>query len=306
MSPMRIAITGASGLVGSALVAFLQAHGHDVLRLVRGTPRHPTEHRWSPDTGIVDTSILGTVEGVIHLAGESVAGGRWTPARKAKIRGSRVGPTQALARSLAGMRARPRVLISASAIGIYGNRGDEMLTEASPRGAGFLADVCDAWEAAAQSAREAGIRVVHSRFGIVLDARGGALGKMMLPFRLGLGGRLGPGTQYWSWVGIEDVIDALLFALTHDEVSGPINVTAPYPVTNAEFTRELGRVLHRPTVVPVPGFLLTALLGELADAELLSSKRVMPAALQQAGFSFKHPQLEDALRFTLRHATPTP
>ena len=303
---MRIAITGASGLVGSALVPFLQRHGHEVLRLVRRTPQGPTEHRWSPDSGIVDASTAGPVDGVIHLAGESVAGGRWTPAMKARIRDSRVGPTHALARSLVGMPARPRVFICASAMGFYGNRGDEVLTEASPRGNGFLADVCEAWEAAAQPAREAGIRVVHPRFGIILDARGGALVKMMLPFRLGLGGRLGPGTQYWSWVGIEDVLGALLFALTRDEISGPINVTAPLAVTNAEFTRTLGVVLRRPTVFPVPGVLLKALVGEMAEAELLSSKRVTPAALQQAGFTFKHPRLEHALRFTLGYAATTP
>ena len=185
-------------------------------------------------------------------------------------------------------------------MGIYGNRGDEVLTEASPRGDGFLADVCEAWEAAAEPARDAGIRVVHPRFGIILDARGGALGRMTLPFRLGLGGRLGPGTQYWSWVGIADVLGALLFAAAPDQVRGPINVTAPHSVTNAEFTQILGRVLHRPAVMPVPAVVLRAVIGEMAQAELLSSKRVLPAALQRAGFEFLHPRLEDALRYTLR------
>ncbi|WP_110174503.1 TIGR01777 family oxidoreductase [Luteitalea pratensis] len=296
---MRIAITGASGLVGSALVPFLQGTGHDVIRLVRGTPRSPDEHRWSPDSGIVDASTMGPVDAVIHLAGESVAGGRWTPAMKARIRDSRIGPTRALARSLADAPVPPRVLISASAMGIYGDRGDEVLTESSPRGGGFLADVCEAWEAAAEPARAAGIRVVHPRFGIILDARGGALGKMTLPFRLGLGGRLGPGTQHWSWVSIADVLGALLFAAAHDQVRGPINVTAPHSVTNAEFTQSLGRVLHRPAVMPVPAVVLRAVIGEMAQAELLSSKRVLPAALQRADFEFRYPRLEDALRYTL-------
>ena len=296
---MRIAITGASGLVGSALVPFLEESGHQVARLVRGTPHGPDEHRWSPDLGIPDAAAMGSVDAVIHLAGESVAGGRWTPAMKARIRDSRIGPTRALAQSLAGAPVPPSVLISASAIGIYGNRGDEALTEASPRGHGFLADVCEAWEAAADPARGAGIRVVHPRFGIILDAHGGALGRMTVPFRLGLGGRLGPGTQHWSWVGIADVVNALLFAVTHDTMRGPINVTAPHPVTNAEFTRVLARTLHRPAVMPVPALVLRAVIGEMADAELLSSKRVLPAALQGAGFAFRHSRLEDALRHSL-------
>lgn len=303
---MRIAITGASGLVGTALVPFLQGGGHEVIRLVRGTPRGPGEHRWSPETGLVDAAGLGPLDAVIHLAGENVAGGRWTPAMKARIRDSRVGPTAALARSLAAAPVKPRVFISASAIGIYGNRGNEALSEQSAPGEGFLPETCQAWEAAADPARAAGIRVVHPRFGIILDARGGALGKMRLPFSLGLGGPLGPGTQYFSWIGMEDVLGALLFALTHDEVSGPLNFTAPNPVTNAEFTRTLGRVLRRPAFIPVPGFALTALFGEMADAELLGSKRVLPVALQQAGFSFVQPQLEDALRFTLGRVEATP
>jgi uncharacterized protein len=300
---MRIAITGASGLVGSALVPFLEDRGHQVIRLVRGTPRGPGEHRWTPASGIVDPSAMGVVAAVVHLAGESVAGGRWTPAMKARIRDSRVGPTRMLAQSIAGAPSPPGVFISASAMGIYGNRGAEVLTEQSPPGRGFLAEVCQAWEAAAGPARDAGIRVVHPRFGIILDRRGGALGKMKLPFSLGLGGRLGPGTQYWSWISMADVLAALLFTLQRDDLCGPINVTAPHPVSNAEFTRTLGRVLGRPTILPVPGFALRALVGEMADAELLSSKRVVPAALQQAGFVFGQPTLENALRETLQTAT---
>lgn len=296
---MRIAITGSSGLVGNALVPFLQGNGHEVLRLVRGTPRAPGEHQWRPDAGIADIDALGPLDAVIHLAGENVAGGRWTAAMKARIRSSRVGPTAALARSLAAASVRPQVLISASAIGYYGDRGADVLTEQSGPGEGFLPETCQAWEADADAARAAGIRVVHPRFGIILDARGGALGKMRLPFSLGLGGPIGSGTQYYSWVGMEDVLGALLFAVTHEALRGAVNVTSPNPVTNAEFTRTLGRVLRRPAVIPVPAFALRAAFGELADAELLSSKRVVPAALEQAGFSFRHPHLEDALRRAL-------
>lgn len=305
-TPMRIALTGATGLVGSALVPFLQGGGHEVLRLVRGTPRAAGEFPWSPERGLVDGAALGPIDAVIHLAGENVAGARWTPAFKARIRDSRVGPTQALARSLAALPVPPRVLISASAIGYYGARGDVPLTETSAPGQGFLPEVCQAWEAATQPAEAAGIRVVHARFGIILDARGGALGKMRLPFSLGVGGPLGSGRQYYSWVGMEDVLGALLFALTRDDLRGPMNVTGPTPVTNAEFTRMLGRVLRRPAFMPVPGFALRTLFGEMAEAELLSSKRVIPAVLQQHGFTFLLPTLEDALRHTLgrREAAP--
>ncbi len=296
---MRIAITGASGLVGTALVPFLQRQGHDVIRLVRRLPRDG-EHQWTAEHGIVDIAALEALDAVVHLAGESVAGARWSPAVKARIRDSRVGPTRALAESLANAPVRPRVFISASAIGYYGDRGAEPLTEQSGPGRGFLPDVCQAWEAAAAPAAEAGVRVVHPRFGIILDGRGGALGKMRLPFSLGLGGPLGPGTQYYSCVSMDDVLGALLFALTRDDVAGAINVTSPEPVTNAEFTRTLGRVLRRPAIIPVPAFALTTLFGEMARAELLSSKRVIPAALQSAGFVFALPRLEDALRRALQ------
>ncbi len=305
-APMRIAITGSTGLVGTALVPFLQGGGHEIIRLVRGTPRGPGEHAWQPEKGLPDIAALGPLDAVIHLAGENVAGKRWSPAAKARIRGSRVGPTAALAQSLAAAPVKPRVFISASAIGYYGNRGGDPLTEDSAPGQGFLPETCVAWEAAADPARAAGIRVVHPRFGIILDARGGALGKMRLPFSLGLGGPLGSGTQYFSWVGMEDVLGAILFALTHETLDGPINVTAPNPVTNAEFTRTLGRVLRRPAILPVPAFALRTLFGEMADAELLSSKRVLPAALQQSGYTFLHPHLEDALRFTLGRVEATP
>ena len=305
VAPMRIAITGASGLVGTALVPFLQGGGHEVITLVRGTPKAPGEHRWSPEFGLLDGDALGTLDAVIHLAGENVAAARWSPAVKARIRDSRIGPTGALARSLAALPIPPRVFISASAMGIYGDRGSERLTESSAPGTGFLPETCQAWEAAADPARAAGIRVVHPRFAIILDARGGALGKMRLPFSLGVGGRLGSGTQYYSWVGMEDVLGSLLFALTHESLHGPMNVSAPNPVTNAEFTRTLGRVLRRPTILPVPAIALTTLFGEMAQAELLASKRVVPAALLDAGYRFVHPHLEDALRFTLGRVEAT-
>lgn len=302
---MRIAITGSTGLVGTALVPFLREAGHDVVRLVRRVPHSGDEHRWDPEVGLSDTDVFGRLDAVVHLAGEGVASARWTPAVKARIRDSRVGPTAALARSLAAVSARPRVLVSASAIGYYGDRGTEDLTEDSPPGHGFLPETCLAWEAAADPARAAGIRVVHTRFGLILDGRGGALGKMRLPFLLGLGGRLGPGAQFYSWVSMTDVLRALLLALTRDDVSGPINVTAPTPVTNTEFTRTLARVLNRPAVIAMPAAALEALVGEMARAELLSSKRVLPRALQQAGFTFTHPTLEEALRAALGRATPS-
>ena len=301
---MRIAITGTSGLVGTALVPFLKAHGHDVVRLVRGVPRDRSEHQWSPEQGVDAT--LGPVDAVIHLAGENIAGARWSSSHKAKIRASRVGPTAALARSLATAEGKPRVFVSTSAVGYYGNRGDELLTELSGPGQGFLPEVCQAWENAAAPASAAGIRVVHPRFGIILDSHGGALARMRLPFSLGLGGPLGSGTQYYSWVAMDDVVRALLFVLTHPAVIGPVNVTAPEPVTNAAFTRALGRALHRPAIIPVPAFALTTLFGELAEAELLGSKRVLPAALQRAGFNFLYPHIESAFRHVLGRGPKPP
>lgn len=296
---LRIAMTGASGFVGAALVPFLTTGGHDVVRLVRRPPREAGEHEWSPESGIVAPDALGPVDAVIHLAGESVAARRWSPSVKDRIRDSRVEPTRRLAESLTRLPHPPSTFISASAIGIYGARGDERLTEQSTPGTGFLADVGREWEDATHVASDAGIRVVNARIGVVLDSRGGALRKMLPPFRGGLGGTLGSGRQYFSWISLEDVLGALLFLLHRDDIRGPVNLTAPAPQTNAAFTRTLGRVLRRPAIVPVPAFVLTALFGELARAELLSSKRVMPAVLQRAGFPFLHPTLDAALRHTL-------
>lgn len=296
---LRVAITGASGLIGSTLVPFLTTGGHEVVRLVRRPPRGADEHEWSPAHGLVSPEHLGHVDAVIHLAGEGVASARWTPAVKARIRDSRIGPSSRLAESLARLPQPPATLISASAIGVYGDRGDETLTEASAPGTGFLADVGQAWEAATAPAAEAGIRVVTPRIGVVIDRRGGALAKMLPAFRAGVGGRLGHGRQYFSWVSLEDVLGAVLFMLQRSDLRGPVNVTAPSPPTNADFTTALGRVLHRPTLVRVPAVALGALFGELAHAELLGSRRVVPAALQQAGFRFLHPTLDAALRHTL-------
>jgi uncharacterized protein (TIGR01777 family) len=296
---MKVAVTGASGLIGSALVPFLKMGGHDVRRLVRRAPRAEGEVRWDPSRAEIDASGLEGVQAVVHLSGENLAGGRWTEARKARIRDSRVGSTQLLARTLAALRERPGVMVSMSAIGYYGSQGDAWLDESSPAADDFLARLCVDWEAAAAPAGEAGIRVVHPRLGVVLSPAGGALGKMLLPFRAGLGGVVGPGTQYMSWVARDDVLGALQHALVKDGFSGAFNLVAPEPATNREFTKTLGRVLGRPTLFPVPAFGLRAALGEMAEATLLSSTRVRPRALDEAGYDFRFPSLEGALRHVL-------
>jgi uncharacterized protein (TIGR01777 family) len=302
--PLRIAVTGASGLVGSALVPFLTTGGHDVIRLVRRPPRETDEHEWTPERGLTDPDAIGSLDAVIHLAGESVAAARWTPAVKRRIADSRVGPTRALVQSLSRLAAPPSTFIAASAIGYFGDRGDERLTEASAPGTGFLPDLCQQWEAASQDEAPSGMRVIQARLGIVIDARGGALKTMLPPFRAGVGGRLCSGRQYFSWIALEDVLGALLFLLRTPALAGPVHLTAPDPPTNAAFTKVLGRVLGRPTLFPVPAFALAALFGEMARAELLASKRVVPAALQQAGFRFLLPDLEHALRHTLGRTRP--
>ena len=294
---MDIAVTGASGLIGSRLVAELAAGGHRPIRLVRREPTAGEDAiRWDPAAGTIDAASLEGVGAVVHLAGEGIAERRWSEAQKQRILDSRVSGTTLLATTLAGLTTPPRVLLSGSAIGFYGERGDEELTESSGPGDIFLADVCRAWEAATAPAEEAGIRVSHLRTGIVLDRHGGALAKTLPLFRLGLGGRLGSGRQWWSWIGIEDEVGAIMFLLDA-EVSGPVNLTAPHPVTNAEFTRVLGRVLGRPTLLPVPSFGPKLLLGsELAEQLLFTSARVLPEALTTAGYQFRTPDLEGALR----------
>jgi len=294
---MDIAVTGASGLIGSRLVDTLTADGHRPVRLVRRDPR-PGEDavRWDPAAGEIDAASLEGIEAVVHLAGEGIAEKRWSAEQKRRILDSRVQGTTLLATALAGLQRRPSVLLSGSAIGFYGDRGDEELTESSSPGDIFLADVCRAWEAATAPAEQAGIRVAHLRTGIVLDRNGGALAKTLPLFRLGLGGRLGSGRQWWSWIGIDDEVGAIRFLLDA-EVSGPVNLTAPAPVTNAEFTKVLGRVLGRPTALPVPAFGPKLLLGaELAEQLLFTSARVLPGVLESAGYQFSAPDLEGALR----------
>ena len=296
----KIAVTGASGLVGTALVQRLRERGYEVLRLVRRAPSSPDEVQWSPADGTIDIEGLSGVVGAVHLAGDNVASGRWTEAKKASIRDSRVNGTTLLSKALAELEPRPRVLVSASAIGYYGSTGDAAVDEHGPLGDGFLASVCEAWEASAQPARDAGIRVVHPRIGIVLAANDGALAKMKTPFLLGVGGRIGDGRQFMSWISLDDVVDALVFALEHDDIVGPVNLTAPNPVTNAEFTDTLGRVLKRPTILPVPKFALRLGAGsEMANEMLIGGARVVPRVLEDHGFEWKYATLEPALRAVL-------
>ena len=294
---MKILVSGASGLIGSALVPALAGEGHQVLRLVRRPPRRD-EASWDPVTGVVDPAALAGADALVHLAGENIAG-RWTAGRKRRIRASRVEVTRSLCETLARSASRPGVLVCASAIGYYGDRGTEPLTEDSAPGHGFLADVCRDWEAATGPAAQSGIRVVNVRFGVVLSPRGGALAKVLLPFRLGLGGVVGNGRQFWSWVALEDVVGAIRHALVTDRLRGPVNVVAPNPVPNSEFTRTLGRVLRRPTIFPLPAPAARLLLGEMADALLLASAQVQPIRLEGSGYPFQFRDLEPALRSLL-------
>jgi len=289
---LRVAVTGATGLLGSRLVSFLGTGGHAVVPLVRG-------ESWDPVTGEVDGAIAGSLDAVVHLAGAGIADRRWSAAWKREIRESRVGPTRRLCERLAGLHRRPRVLVCASAVGFYGDRGDEPLTETSPAGTGFLPEVCAEWEQATAPAREAGIRVVNLRIGIVLSPAGGALSQMLRPFRAGLGGRLGSGRQVMSWVGIDDVVGAIHHGLCTPSLDGPVNATAPRPVTNAEFTATLARVLARPAIFPVPGAALRLALGEMAGPLLLGGQRVLPGGLLDSGYVFRHADLEPALRHLL-------
>ena len=297
---MQILISGSSGLVGSALIPFLLEKGHKVSRLVRHPPKTGAQEiQWDPDAGTIDLTKLEGIEGVVHLAGDPIAAGRWTPEKKARIRDSRVKGTRILAESLARLQRPPKVMACASAIGYYGNRENEILEETSAPGTGFLAEVGQQWEKAAEPAAQRGIRVVNLRFGIVLSPRGGALKMMMVPFKMGMGGNLGSGKQVMSWVAIEDVIGAIHHALTTEGIRGPVNVVAPHPVTNGEFTKTLGSVLRRPTFFPVPALAARLLFGELADEALLASARVEPARLLGSGYSFRYPELEGALRHLL-------
>ncbi len=295
---MHIAVSGSGGLIGSAVVPFLIGKGHRVTRLVRRPPAGD-EVRWDPAAGVRDLSRLEEVEAVVHLAGENIAAGRWTPRRKEEIRSSRVEGTRRLCESLGRLGRPPKVLISASAIGIYGDRGEEILAEDSAPGKDFLAQVCRDWEAATEPASRAGIRVVQLRFGMILSPAGGALKKMLLPFKMGAGGRIGSGTQFMSWIAVDDAVDAIHHVLSTEALRGPVNTVAPAPVTNAEFTRILARVLSRPALAPMPAFAAKLAFGEIADALLLASQRVMPTRLQASGYRFQYPELEGALRHLL-------
>jgi uncharacterized protein (TIGR01777 family) len=297
---MDVLVTGAHGLIASALIPRLRADGHRVVRLVRGDPAGADDVRWDPTTGTIDTAGMEGVEAVVHLAGAGIGDKKWTAARKELILESRTRGTDLLARTLAGLDRPPAVLLSGSAVGYYGNRGAEELTEASGPGDDFPARVCVAWEAATAPAEEAGIRVVHLRTGIVLAAHGGALQRMLLPFKLGLGGRIGSGEQYMSWIALDDHVGAVRHLLTDDSVRGAVNLTAPNPVTNAEFTRALGGALHRPTVLPTPLLPLKAVYGaELVEHLLVDGQRALPRALEQHGYQFAHAHLDDALRAVL-------
>lgn len=294
--PLHVLVTGASGLVGAALVPFLTTGGHRVTRLVRSAPRPgQAEIAWQPETGTIAASALAGVEAVVHLAGENIATGRWTAEKKARIRASRVEGTRLLCQALAQLEHPPHVLVSASAIGYYGNRGVEVLHEDSAPGSGFLAEVCQAWEAATAPAVQRGIRVVQLRFGMVLSPAGGALAQMLLPCKLGAGGVIGSGQQSMSWIALDDALGAILHAIMTPSVQGPVNAVAPQALTNREFTTGLGRVLRRPTVLPLPAAAARLAFGEIAEALLLASARVEPRRLVDTGYVFGYPDLDSAL-----------
>jgi uncharacterized protein len=295
---LRVAISGASGLIGCALAVYLTTAGHEVVKLVRREAAGPDEVSWDPAAGRLDPSDLAGVDAVVNLAGVSISG-LWTAGRREAILSSRVQATEALVGALSKMETPPKVLVSASAVGAYGSRGDEELTEFVALGDGYLADVCRAWEAAAAPAVEAGVRVVTPRFGIVLSGAGGALAKMLPAFKAGLGMRLGDGDQWWSWVDLDDLLATLEWALHDDELSGVVNVTAPGLVTNLEFTKTLGRVLRRPAALAAPRVAVAKGLGKMGEEMFLASQRAVPAMLRQRGFRFGHPELEPALRYEL-------
>lgn len=292
---MKVVVSGASGLIGSALVPHLRASGHEVVRLVRRPANGPDESTWDPAAGQVDLVGIGAIDAVVNLSGAGVGDRRWTAAYKAEIRDSRVQATSTLATAMAALDPAPKVLINGSAIGWYGDTGDRPVNESAPAGTGFLADVVRDWEAATLPAQQAGIRVVQARTGLVVAKQGGAWARLFPIFRLGLGGKLGSGNQYWSWISLRDEVRALAWLLDHDEISGPVNLTAPHPVTNAEATAAMGKVLGRSTVLPVPSFALKAALGEFSS-EVLGSANVLPTVLEGASFTWEDPQIEDAIR----------
>lgn len=300
LAKMRIVVTGATGLVGTQLVDALEQSGAQAIRAVRRPVKDESrELSWDPEAGKIDAARFEGVDAVVHLAGENIAGGRWSESFKRKIRDSRVKGTRLISEAIAAAKNGPRTFVCASAIGYYGSRGDETLTESSAPGDDFLAKVCQEWEEACRPARDAGVRVVNTRIGVILSTKGGALKKMLTPFKLGLGGKVGDGRQYMSWVALDDVVAAIQFALATQQASGPMNLVAPRAVTNLEFTKTLGGVLSRPTIFPMPAFAARLAFGEMADALLLSSTRVDPQALTAAGYQFRWPELEPALRHLL-------
>jgi uncharacterized protein (TIGR01777 family) len=297
---VNILVSGSSGLIGAALVPFLSAGGNTVVRLVRSRAEQTGPAvAWDPVAGTLDRAALEGFDAVVHLAGEDISSGTWTAAKKARIRDSRVEGTRLLARAIASLERAPGVLACASAVGYYGDRGNQLLTEESEPGTGFLASVCRDWEAAATPAAEAGIRVAHLRFGVVLSAAGGALARMLGPFRMGMGGPLGSGRQYMSWIAIDDAVGAVGHVLSTPPLRGAVNVAAPTPVTQAEFARALGRALGRPTVLAMPAFAVRLMFGEMADELLLPSQRLAPARLLASGYRFRFPELDGALRHLL-------
>jgi uncharacterized protein (TIGR01777 family) len=297
--PMRVAVTGASGLIGAALVERLRAEGHTVSRLVRDASKAGAgDVVWDPDAGTIDRPALEGIDAAVHLAGENV-GSRWTEEKKRRIRDSRIKGTRLIAQTLAHLSPAPRVLVQASAVGIYGDRGDEVITEASTPGTGFLAEVGREWEGASAGAEEVGIRVVKLRLGVVLTQKGGALEQLLLPFRMGVGGKIGSGRQWMPWISLADAVEVILRALRDERLRGPVNTVAG-SVRNSDFTDALGRALHRPAIIPVPAFGIRALFGQMADEALLAGQRVEPARLREIGHVFHHPTLETALAAALR------
>jgi len=293
---VKILLSGSSGFLGRSLAPHLADGGHEPRRLLRSNQGGTAgDLVWDPDAGRIDAAAGESFDAVIHLGGENIAAGRWTRRRKQRLRNSRVNSTRFLAMTLSRLKRPPRVFACASGIGFYGDRGDELLTEDSPAGSGFMAELCRQWEQACQPAADRGIRVVHLRFGVILGRGGGALEKMLPAFRCGLGGRLGNGRQYWSWISLQDACRAVEHCLLNETLNGPVNCVSPQPVTNREFSRALARALRRPAILPIPAFALCLALGEMAEAALLASARVTPRKLLDSGFEFTHPDLPAAL-----------
>lgn len=294
---MKIVVAGSSGLIGKELVAFLQKNGHTVKHLVRsGKSNVEDEYFWDPEIGIVDSAVLEDCDGLVNLAGENIAAGRWNDDKKRRILESRIDSTYTLATAINKLQHPPKVWINASAIGYYGDRGNTLLQENSSKGSGFLAYVCQEWEQAVEQVQKKGVRIVYLRTGMVLSTKGGGLAKMILPFKLGLGGKMGSGEQYISWITLEDLVNIILFILTQEQISGPVNAVTPNPVTNAEFTKTLGLALKRPTFMTLPASFARLVFGEVAEEVLLASQRVLPSKLLEAHYPFIHPHLKEALQ----------